>query len=84
MQTIMLLFSLFLGTEVTVTVVFLCNSMAVIAWPVSLGLIIRWYMYVVNMICTLRVACTFSLSYTSLGYNRYFFICLPFHCALSQ
>jgi len=57
---------------VTVTIVFLCNNMAVFAWPVSLGLIIRWYEYVVNVICTLRVACTVSLSYTGLSHNRYF------------
>jgi hypothetical protein len=63
MQTITLPISLFLGTEVTVTIVLLCNNMTVFAWPVSLGLIMRWYRYIVNIICTLRVACTLSQLY---------------------
>ena len=82
MQTITLLISPFLGTEGALTIVlycivlycivFLCNNMAVFAWPVSLGLIMRWYRYVVNITCTLRVACTVNLSYTGLSYNIYF------------
>jgi hypothetical protein len=71
MQTIALPISLFLGTDVIVTIVFLCNNMTVFAWPVSLGLIMRWYRYV-NIICTLHEACTFNLSYTGLSCNRYF------------
>jgi hypothetical protein len=47
--------------------------MAVCAWPVTLGLIMKWYRYVVNIICTLRVACTFNLSYTSLSCNKFAF-----------